>query len=164
MRIRKKTFLCFFLFGCLWLPTTGFAAGPITVTGEGRVPVTLTPARAERFAQDMAQRDARRKILLSAYGKPVPQGARLVGELRNVAFSKPERFEKEGRQMMRVVARIAATDVREVRAVVDDRVDVRIDAIVAGSMESHQPLINGGAHIFWGEKNEWLKALRIYQA
>ena len=153
MRTHHKTimrYLCTLLLFFLWSQAT-VVADSITVTGEARVPVTLTPARAELLAQDMAQRDARRQILLSAYGRPVPQGARLVGELRNVTFTPPERFEKDGRQMVRVVARVAAANIGEVRVVVDERVDVRLDAIVAGSLESHPPLLGGGAHIFWGE-------------
>jgi len=158
MYFPKITFLCLFLSGCLWLPEGVVAQERdtrIEVTGEARIPVTLIPARAERLAQEIAQRDARRQILLSAYGKPVEQGARLVGELRNVAFSPPERFEKEGRPMIRVVARIAAADIGQIRVVVDDRVDVRLDAVVAESLETHPPLLNGGAHLFWGEDG-WL--------
>lgn len=158
MYLRKATFLCIFLFGCLCLQSgnaTEERTSHIEVTGEARVPATLTPVRAELLARDMAQRDARRQILLSAYGKPLPQGARLVGELRNVTFSQPERFERDGRQMIRVVARVATADIGEVRVVVDDRADVRLDDIVAGPLENHPPLLGGGAHIFWIE-DSWL--------
>jgi len=127
----------------------------ITVTGEARVSVTLNPVRAERLARNMAENDAKRQILLVAYGKPVPEGARLVGELRNVTFSPHEQFEKEGRPMIRLTAQIKPTDVLNVRVVVDDRVNVRLDDIVTGLLESQQPLLNGGAHIFWNEEG-WL--------
>jgi len=147
-------YLCILLL-CLFWTQTIIVADSITVTGEARVSVTLVPVRAERLARDMAERDAKRQILLSAYGKPVPEGARLVGELRNVTFSPHEQFEKEGRPMIRVTAHVNSADVGQIRVVVDDRVDVRLDDIVTGLLESQQPLLNGGAHIFWSEEG-WL--------
>ena len=130
-------------------------AEPQTVTGEARVSVTLNPVRAERLARDMAERDAKRKILQTAYGKPVPKGATLVGELRNVNFSTPEHFEKDGRRMVRIIAQYNPADIGPVRVVVDDRMDVRLDDTVTGLLESHPPLLNGGAHLFW-EEDGWL--------
>ena len=126
-------------------------AEPHTVTGEAHVFVTLNPVRAERLARDMAERDAKRKILQSAYGKLLPKGATLAGELRNVNFSTPEHFEKDGRRMVRIIAQYNPADIGPVRVVVDDRVDVRLDDTVTGLLKSHPPLLNGGAHLFWND-------------
>ena len=57
--------------------------------------------------------------------------------------------------MVRVAARYNPADIGPVRAVVDDRVNVRVDEVAAGPLESHQPLLGGGARIFWGEDG-WL--------
>lgn len=150
--------LCTFLLCCLG-SQVGMSSDSrdarITVTGEARIPVTINPVRAEHLAHDMAERDAKKQILISAYGKPIPQGARLVGELRNVIFSAHERFEKEGRPMVRVDAHVNRTDIGPIRLVIDDRVDVRLDDTITGLLESHAPLQNGGAHIFWREDG-WL--------
>jgi len=130
-------------------------AEPQTVTGEARVSVTLNPVRAERLARDMAERDAKRKILQSAYGKPLPKDATLAGEFRNVNFSTPEHFEKDGRRMVRIIAQYNPADIGPVELVKDGRVDVRLDDTVTGLLESHPPLLNGGAHLFWNDDG-WL--------
>ena len=137
------------------LTQLAFAAEPQTVTGEAHVFVTLNPVRAERLARDMAERDAKRKILQSAYGKPLPKDATLAGEFRNVNFSTPEHFEKDGRRMVRIIAQYNPADIGPVELVKDGRVDVRLDDTVTGLLESHPPLLNGGAHLFWNDDG-WL--------